>query len=42
MAWTAASSSRSFHIRFTTSEVTMMPTMHAGNVMARIWASPRL
>ena len=41
LAWTSGSSSRSFHIRLTTSEVTMMPMTHAGNVIARIWPSPR-
>ena len=37
LAWTSGSSSRSFHIRLTTSEVTTIPTTQAGIVMARIW-----
>ena len=42
MACTSGSSSSSFHIRLTTSDVTTMPMTHAGMVMARIWVSPRL
>ena len=42
LACTSGSSSRSFHIRLTTSEVTKIPMTQAGMVMARIWLSPRL
>lgn len=42
LAWTSGSSSRSFHIRLTTRDVTTMPITHAGIVIARIWVSPRL
>ena len=40
-ACTSGSSSRSFHIRLTTREVTMMPMTHAGRVIARICPRPR-
>jgi hypothetical protein len=42
LACTSGSSSRSFHMRLTTSAVTTIPTMHAGRVIARICVSPRL
>ena len=42
MAWTSGSSSRSFHIRLTTNDVTTIPITHEGIVMARISVRPRL
>src|SRR6478735_2058088 len=41
-SWTSGSSSSSGPSRLTTSEVTTMPTMQAGRVIARIWVRPKL